>query len=138
MGKVLSFASFQDPQDISAAGIRAFSNIAERWSLTAEQQIRLLGLESRSTLYTWKSKARAGRRMQLRRDTLERISYVLGIFKAINILLPITERADRWVHAPNANPLFGGGSALDRMTSGKVSDLYVVRRMLDAELNSGA
>ena len=64
---------------------------------------------------------------------LERVSYILGIYKALNILLPNEQAADAWVRCPNTAPLFGGKSALDRMLLGKVSDLYVVRQYLDAQ-----
>jgi hypothetical protein len=37
------------------------------------------------------------------------------------------------VRKPNAAPLFSGRSALDRMTSGNVADLYVVRQYVDAQ-----
>jgi hypothetical protein len=67
------------------------------------------------------------------RDVLERISYVLGIYKALQILFPDAERADAWISSPNAAPLFGGHSALDRMLAGNVSDLYAVRQYLDAQ-----
>ena len=66
-------------------------------------------------------------------DALERISYLLGIFKALHILLPDEEAADAWVRKPNTAPLFAGTSALERMMSGQVSDLYVVRQYLDAQ-----
>ena len=124
-------------EHFSGAGIRTFSNISECWALSVQQQMALLGIESRSTLYRWKAQARKRRKINLSRDTLERISYILGIFKAINILLPVEARADLWLRAANDCPLFGGGSALERMTSGRVSDLFVVRRYLDAELNPG-
>jgi hypothetical protein len=45
----------------------------------------------------------------------------------------VAERADEWVRRPNAAPLFGGRSALDRMLGGQVADLYVVRQYLDAQ-----
>lgn len=71
---------------------------------------------------------------QLPGDMVERISCLLGIFKAINTLLPEEGRADEWLRAPNSAPLFAGGSALDRMMRGKVSDLKRVREYLDAQL----
>jgi hypothetical protein len=37
------------------------------------------------------------------------------------------------VRKPNTAPPFGGRSALERMLSGQVADLYVVRQYLDAE-----
>ena len=63
---------------------------------------------------------------------LERISYVLGIYKALQVLFPDPTRADAWLRKPNAALPFGGGSALDRMLSGNVADLFVVRSYLDA------
>jgi hypothetical protein len=89
--------------------------------------MRLLGLESRSTFQSWKRGAVAA----IPKDALERISYVLGIYKGLQILLPKT--ADEWVRKPNKTGIFGGRSALDRMTSGNVSDLYVVRQYIDAQ-----
>ena len=71
--------------------------------------------------------------MALPKDTLERISYILGIFKALQILLPDEKAADAWVKRPNTAVLFAGKSALDRMLSGHVADLYVVRQYLDAQ-----
>lgn len=87
----------------------------------------LLGLDSRSTLQAWKRGAVAA----IPKDALERISYILGIYKGLHILLP--QSADEWVRKPNKAALFGGGSALQRMTSGNVADLYVVRQYIDAQ-----
>lgn len=118
-----------DAADLGGPALRTFFTLAQTWKLSEQEQMRLLGLGSRSTLHSWKS----GRVSKVTRDTLERISYVLGIFKAINILLPDTRRADEWMRLPNKAPLFGGRSALDRMTTGNIGDLYVVRQYLDAQ-----
>lgn len=115
--------------DLGGPALRTFFNIARAWGLTEAEQIKILGLRSRSTLNSWKS----GAVFKISRDALERISYVLGIYKAINILLPNADHADAWVRKPNQAPIFGGKSALDRMIAGNVSDLYVVRQYLDAE-----
>ena len=111
------------------AGLRAFANIAEAWQLSIAEQLTLLGIASRSTFFKW----RRERNPRLPRDTLERLSYVLGIYKSLQILLPDPIAADAWVRRPNGAPLFGGRSALERMLSGQVADLYVVREYLDAE-----
>jgi len=116
-------------KDMSAAGLRAFFNIAQVWGLSAEEQMVLLGAPSRSTFFKWKSAPQAA---DLRRDTLERLSYIMGIYKALQILLPDASAADAWIKKPNAAPLFGGKSALDRMLGGNVGDLMVVRQYLDA------
>lgn len=115
--------------DLGGPALRTFFNLAKAWELSEREQMKLLGLNSRSTFHAWK----AGRVSKVSRDTLERISYLLGIFKAINILLPDTKRADEWMRLPNKAPLFGGRSALDRMITGNIGDLYVVRQYLDAQ-----
>jgi uncharacterized protein (DUF2384 family) len=117
------------PEAMSSAAVRAFDNIAQVWNLDIDEQLTLLGDPPRSTYFRWKKQPHAAR---LARDTLERISYVLGIYKALQILLPEPKAADAWIKKPNAAPLFGGKSALDRMLSGNVADLYVVRQYLDA------
>lgn len=114
---------------MSAAGLRAFFNIAQAWGLTGEEQMLLLGSPGRTTFFKWKS---APEGVELKRDTLERLSYLLGIYKALQILLPDAAAADAWVKKPNAAPLFGGKSALDRMLGGNVGDLMAVRQYLDA------
>lgn len=115
--------------DLGGPALRAFFAIAERWGLKVAEQRRLLGDPPESTFYKWK-RERGG---ALSRDVLERISYVLGIYKNLQILFPEAERADGWVRKPNAAPTFGGRSALERMLSGNVADLYVVRQYLDAQ-----
>lgn len=114
---------------MSGAGLRAFFNIARDWELSAEQQMVLLGSPGRSTFFKWKA---APDTAELKRDTLERLSYLLGIYKALQILLPDAAAADAWVKKPNAAPLFGGKRALDRMLGGNVGDLLAVRQYLDA------
>jgi len=115
--------------DFGAPALRAFFAIAERWGLRVADQRRLLGEPPESTFYKWKREREAS----LGRDVLERISYVLGIYKSLQILFPDPERADAWVRRPNTAPTFGGQSALERMLSGNVADLYVVRQYLDAQ-----
>lgn len=118
------------PVDLGAPALRSFFGIAEAWALSEEEQVILLGQPQPSSLHAWRS----GQVETVSRDTVERISYLLGIFKAINTLLPEASRADAWLRRPSKSPLFGGGSALDRMLSGNVGDLYVVRQYLDAQL----
>jgi uncharacterized protein (DUF2384 family) len=115
-------------RDLGATALRTFFRIAELWRLGADEQMTLLGITSPSTFYKWKKTPPR----KLSPDMLERISYVMGIYKALQILLPNERQADSWVRRENTNPLFGGRAPLERMLSGQVSDLYVVRRHLDA------
>lgn len=115
-----------DDDRVAAVALKAFFNLAAAWHLNADQQITLLGAPSRRTFYRW----RAGEVATLPRDCLERISVLLGIYKALQILLPTAERADAWIH--RANRAFGDRSGVDVMLQGRVDDLYQVHRHLDA------
>lgn len=118
------------PNDLVGPGLRTFFRIATAWGLQADEERRLLGNPPRSTFHRWKSQNTAGSHTG---DLLERISYVLGIYKALHILFPSDAQADGWIKRENSAPLFGGTTALDRMLGGQVSDLYVVRQYLDAQ-----
>jgi len=111
-----------------AAGMRAFFAIADKWGLSTDEAIALLGHPSRSTFYNWKN----GHIGQVAHsfDLASRISYVLGIFKALEILYQRPELADRWVRQPNK--AFGGQSAMERMRAGHMVDLAAVRNYLDS------
>ncbi|HET6629454.1 MAG TPA: MbcA/ParS/Xre antitoxin family protein [Woeseiaceae bacterium] len=115
-----------DPAEVDAVALKAFFNLVAEWDLHRDAQVTLLGAPSQRTFYRW----RAGKVAGLPRDTLERISVLIGIYKAINILLPVRERAAAWIKRPNK--AFGGESALEVMLKGKVDNLYHVRRYLDA------
>ena len=111
---------------VGSVALKSFFKLAAEWGLAADDQITLLGQPSRRTFYRW----RAGDVAGLPADTLERVSVLLGIYKALAILLPVKERATSWVKRENA--AFGGHTALDVMRQGRVDDLYQVRRHLDA------
>ncbi|HZT12882.1 MAG TPA: MbcA/ParS/Xre antitoxin family protein [Candidatus Baltobacteraceae bacterium] len=118
-----------DSAGLSGPALRTFFSIAERWQLSAAERQRLLGLKA-STYYKYQ---RDAANAQLSRDTLERISYILGIYKALQILLPRREAADAWIRRKNSAAVFNGHAPLDLMLAGRVSDLYLVRRYLDGE-----
>lgn len=109
--------------------LKGFFAITGRWGLDPEQARSLLGGIGKTTFY----KYRALPEVVLNRDTLERISYVLGIHKALRMLFPDEARAAAWVQKPNAAAPFNGHSALDWMLQGRVVDLSDVRRYLDAQ-----
>lgn len=115
--------------DLGGPALRAFFRIAQAWDLKSAEARRLLGDPPESTFYKWKKQQDGAPS----RDVVERISYVLGIFKALELLFPDPTRADAWIRKPNAALPFGGRSALERMLSGNVADLYVVRSYLDAQ-----
>jgi len=118
-----------DAEALSGPALRSFFRLAAHWGLRVAEQRTLLGEPPESTFFKWKREQDG----KLGRDTLERISYLLGIWKALAILFPDPAQADAWLRKPNRAPLFGGRPALERMLSGNVADLYVVRQYLDAQ-----
>lgn len=108
------------------AGLKATFNIFENWGFKNDEIIRLLGQPSRQTFYNWKK----GKVANIPHDTVTRLSYILGIYKALQILFDNPERADNWVNKPNK--AFGGESAKERMLGGEIMDLAKVRQHLDA------
>ena len=127
---------FDSKEDrINAAALLNFFGITEDWQCGAKEQMILLGTPSKSSFYRMRDfvDGKADKPPRLGRDALERISYIMGIYKALNILLPSERRAAEWVRKPNQHPLFSGQTALDVMLQGRVIDLADVRRYLDGE-----
>lgn len=119
-----------DPAALGRVAAKLFLAIADEWSLSQQQRAVIAGV-GRTTLHNWKHRVDAGEPLPLPADTLERLSYVAGIYKALQLLLPSREQWAGWIHKPNRD--FGGQSALERMLGGRVMDLADVRRYLDAQ-----
>ncbi|MGI9462627.1 MAG: MbcA/ParS/Xre antitoxin family protein [Aestuariivirgaceae bacterium] len=106
---------------------RAVIKLFERWGLSDEQAVVLLGNIATRTYQRWKvgSYGRAGV------DLSARLSNLLGIHKALRLLFKDARRGYGWLRRGNA--AFGGKSALDIMLGGQLTDLMRVRRYLDAQ-----
>ena len=113
------------PADISGA-VAAALRILDKWQVAPEQQQAMLGI-SRRSWFAWKKSPPAG----IDGDRLERISYILGIWKALRQLFPDNRGYERWPNLPNSAPFFAGAQPLERMAAGQVGDLYAVRAWLD-------
>ena len=116
--------------EVSAALLPVIFEIFSQWQLTGAQQMILLGLSNEKTLYNWKN---TPVKAKLSKDLLERTSYILGIYKSLEILLSDPELANNWLTVPNDNPLFESQPPLDHLLQGKVVDLAQVRDFLDNE-----
>jgi uncharacterized protein (DUF2384 family) len=111
-----------------SVALAAFFKIADQWELTTQEQMKLLGMTSESTFYSYKQ---APENARIDKDKLERLSYVLGIYKDLQTLLPDEESARKWIKKPNSIEPFGGRSVLDYlMKQGRILDLYRVRQYL--------
>ena len=120
-------------QRMSAGALRTWFQIAGDWRLRDRDGARLLGAPE-STYRRWKRKPE----VTLDIGQIERLSLLLGIYKALQILLPRADAADGWVRQANDNPLFNGQTPLERMLGGLTEDLAVVRRHLDSQRSGWA
>lgn len=112
---------------LSAPALKAFFNIMTRWKVRDEDARALLGGVSNGPFYEMK---RNPDRV-LDADRLTRISYLIGVFKALHIVHS-RSLADEWVHLPNANPIFAGRTPLAYMIRGGLPAMQTVRRLLDS------
>ena len=112
---------------LSRPALRAFFNIMGRWQVRDEDARALLGGVTNGPYY--ELKRRPDRVLDI--DRLTRVSLLIGIFKALNVLYS-EALADRWVHLPNTNRVFGGVSPLAYMLQGGLPAILNVRRLLDA------
>ena len=121
----LSKRSVQERLSVSA--IRAFFKLIAAWELRDEASRQLLGGVSNGVFYQLKKNPRK----TLDQDKLTRISLLLGIFRALNVLYG-RKLADTWIRLPNSNSMFQGASPLDYVIQGGVPALIRVRQLLDA------
>jgi uncharacterized protein (DUF2384 family) len=111
---------------LSQSAVDGFFAIVDKWHISTERAGELLGGMPRSTVY--KLRTAAG---TLSQDELTRISYIVGIYKALLILLP-GEPANQWMTRPNDNLLFGGHTPLEFVVKAGIPGLQQVRSLLDA------
>jgi hypothetical protein len=124
---LVDLGSKAERERLGPSALKAFFNIMSRWDVRDEDARQLLGGVSNGPYYEMKKDPDRAPDT----DKLVRISYLIGIFKALNILH--SERlADEWVRLPNTNRIFAGLSPLEYMIKGGTPAMQTVRRLLDA------
>jgi hypothetical protein len=121
------FTSREERARLSAPALKTFLTIMTRWKVRDEDARALLGGISNGPYYEMK---RNPDRL-LDADRLTRVSYIIGIFKALHIL-HAPALADQWVYLPNQNPIFAGDTPVAYMIRGGLTAMQTVRRLLDA------
>ena len=115
-----------EPMKVTHTALRVFFRISHSWGLKPHEQQLFLAQSDGKRLECW----RRSEGPALEREVLERISLILGIYKALHCLFPIPEQADAWPKKPNHH--FGGQPAIDVMKADGVHGLRKVRRYLDS------
>jgi len=124
---LIDLSARSERERLSRSAIKAFLTIMEKWGVRDEDARALLGGMSNGPFYEMKKNPNR----TLDADTLTRLSYLVGIFKALNILYS-EALADAWIQRPNANRIFGGQTPLAYMIKGGLPAMQVIRRLLDA------
>lgn len=115
-----------DTEGVRAA-FRGFFSIMELWGVENADIRTILGSPAERTFFKWRAGDVSSR---VSEDTLRRIGYVAGIYKALQIVYSDPALADTWIRRENRK--FGNATPLARMRGGDVTDLAAVRNYLDA------
>lgn len=111
---------------------RTVVRLLEIWNLNDAQSSQRLGV-SEEEFRGWKVAAPAEYDLPL--EGLERVSDLLGNYKALHIIIPDKALADSWITGPNDGPLFGGIPPLSHMLIGGISGLPDVVQYLNSHLD---
>ena len=119
-------------REYSLSAMAGFVAIIRAWAVRDEDATELIGGIPPGSYEAINSGKYAE---TLSEDQLTRISYLIGIYKALHILLP-KDIADTWMSRPNDNPVFGGIAPLAFCLKEGLPGLAQVRRLLDGEVQS--
>lgn len=115
------------PADTQAVGLKAFSRIADAWSLTGKEASALADMSES----TWKRARKPGYLGDLSHDQLLRLSALIGIYKSLELYFDAPIAQD-WVKLENAGPEFDRRKPIDAMIAGGLPKILRVRTYLDA------
>lgn len=118
----------------AAAGLRWLFDRHKRWGLTMDQLADLLGGVSTRRLHDWKRRVARHDEVDIPRDSLERISLLLGIHKALTLITPDGHEEEAYAMFQRPIDLMGlnGHSIRDfLLEDGSIGALYFIRRHLD-------
>lgn len=128
MSTLLQSKLAENPEKTAQVSLSVFFEIMQAWHVKKTAQRTLLGNPPESIFYNWAN----GKFSILSNDTLERISCIIAIYKALNLLFSSREQAHAW--PSKANQAFSEQSAIEFMVSGSVIQFHDVRRYLDSQL----
>lgn len=110
-----------------AVAWKSLQKLVERFQLSEAEATCLMGDMPRSSYH----KGISTHQGRLTRDQLERISYMLGIYKALRILFTDSAQALSWIDRSNELPPFHRMTPRAYLLEGSLIRLAEVRRFLD-------
>jgi len=127
---VINLNSVEERARLYPSAVKGFINIVSKWQIKDKDARELLGGISSTSFYALKK----NHNKSLDVDRLTRISYLIGIYKALHVLYGDT-LADTWVKMPNQNRLFNRDTPLAYMEFGGIVAMQYVRALLEARYN---
>jgi hypothetical protein len=124
---LVNFNSLRERKRLTVSSLIMFFNMMKVWKVRDEDARLLLGNVINGPFCEMKKNPQG---KVLGVDRMFRVSYLLGIFNAINILHG-QELADEWVQLPNRNAMFAGKTPLQYMIDGGLPAMQNVRHLLD-------
>lgn len=113
--------------DMQAVGLKAFSRIADAWSLSGREAAALADMSES----TWKRAKKPGYAGDLTHDQMLRLSALVGLYKALELYFE-PQLARRWIKLENKGPEFDGRRPVDAMIAGGLPKIMRVRNYVDA------
>lgn len=124
---IVDLSAKAERERLSPSALKAFFAVMARWEVRDVEARGLLGGVSHGAFYEMKKNPDR----VLDQDKLLRISYLVGIFEALNVLYS-EKLANAWARLPNSNRVFAGRTPLAFMTKGGLPAMQTVRRLVDA------
>jgi len=116
---VQRFPDGREAVEMAQAGLKAFTQVADRWDLTVDEQRVILGNLPKTSYYgLLKGNARS-----VNRDLLERLSLLMGIWANLEILIPDAQASASWMKRPHPGHRFAGHAPLTWIMQGTVAAL---------------
>lgn len=120
----------KSPESISvkktAVALKAVCYCMAQWECSELEQQQLLDLEPSSF-----RRLLSGDHAEMTAETLLRISYLMGIGRALHTLYPTEERAAQRIRLATTDEPFAGQSPLALMLTGSLEGLALTRKYFD-------
>ena len=123
----MSVVAVKNNPMLEAVAWKSLKNLLEKFNFNEHEGQILMGNMPRSSYY----KGLQDHKMRLTRDQMERISYLLGIYKSLRILFVDSAQAMSWIDRPNDLPPFNDMTPREFMLEGSFLRLAQVRQFLD-------
>jgi len=125
-----------DTKEVSSAALRWLDTQRSnsRWGLSDEDIRTLLGGLPPCTASALVSAAKHGEGVELSQDTIDRLSLLLDIHRALTLLAPMGKEYDMFSRPAYINPLRGQSIREYLLKNGSLGALCTIRNMLYSHL----